>query len=318
MVARVEIEDLRSLILKRLESLFPSEYSNRIADIVLFGEMAGRPSHGIIRLLPGSYGVMDEATTPVPEVHPIGPLAARVEGKQGMLVASVATDVALDLAGDSGFAVVTVRGSRSTSGSLAYFVEKLANAGLVAFVSAGTPDFVSPPGGKGRVLGTNPLAYGIPTMEQPFILDMATSAISGGDVLTAAATRSELPPGVAIDESGDGTIDPADVLGGGAVLPFGGHKGLGLSMTVEILNKALTGATGDPGDWGHLIVAFAISLLGDEMEIRQRAQAEIERMRSAGARIPGHRTLAKRDEALERGWVDVDDDAYERLLKAAG
>lgn len=317
-MARVDIDDLRSLILKRLEPLFTSEYANRIADIVLFGEMAGRPSHGIIRLLPGSYGVMDEATTPLPEAERFGPSAARVHGKQGMLVASVATDEAVELAGESGFAVVTTRGSRSTSGSLSYFVEKLVDAGLVAFVSAGTPDFVSPPGGKGRVLGTNPLAFGIPTTARPFILDMATSAISGGDVLTAAATGSELPPGVAVDISGEATIDPADVLGGGAVLPFGGHKGLGLSLTVEILNKALTGASGDPGDWGHVFVAFALSLLGAEMEIRRRAQAEIGRLEAAGARIPGHRTLLTRDEALERGWVDVDDDAYRKLVEAVG
>lgn len=317
-MARVEIESLRSLILRLLAPLFPDEHSERIADIVLFGEMAGRPSHGIIRLLPGSYGVMDEPTTPLPEVHPIGLSAARIEGKQGMLVASIATDVALELAASSGFAVVTGRGSRSTSGSLAYFVEKLTTAGLVAFISAGTPNFVSPPGGKGRLLGTNPLAYGIPTTNQPFILDMSTSAISGGDVLTAAAIGSDLPPDVAIDLSGRGTRQPADVLAGGAVLPFGGHKGLGLSMTIEILNKALTGATGDPGDWGHVIVAFSVSLLGDETEVTRRAQAEVDRLRAAGARIPGHRTLAARDEAVARGWVEVDDTAYENLVAAAG
>jgi len=317
-MARVEIESLRSLILRLLAPLFPDEHSERIADIVLFGEMAGRPSHGIIRLLPGSYGVMDEPTTPLPEVHHIGLSAARIEGKQGMLVASIATDVALELAASSGFAVVTGRGSRSTSGSLAYFVEKLTTAGLVAFISAGTPNFVSPPGGKGRLLGTNPLAYGIPTTNQPFILDMSTSAISGGDVLTAAAIGSDLPPDVAIDLSGRGTRQPADVLAGGAVLPFGGHKGLGLSMTIEILNKALTGATGDPGDWGHVIVAFSVSLLGDETEVTRRAQAEVDRLRAAGARIPGHRTLAARDEAVARGWVEVDDTAYENLVAAAG
>lgn len=317
-MARVEIESLRSLILKRLDPLFPAEYCERIADIVLFGEMAGRPSHGIIRLLPGSYGVVDEATTPLPEVQPIGPSAARVEGKQGMLVASIATDVTLDLAGTSGFAVVTGRGSRSTSGSLSFFLEKLTSAGLIALITAGTPDFVSPPGGTGRVLGTNPMGYGIPTTDEPFILDMATSAISGGDVLTAVVTGSQLPPGVAIDPAGGETLDPSDVLAGGAVLPFGGHKGLGLSMMIEILNKALTGATGDPGDWGHVIVAFSASLLGDEMGVRRRAQAEVDRLREAGARIPGHRTLATRDEALARGWVDVDDDAYHRLVEAAG
>jgi len=317
-VARVEIEGLRSLILQRLEPMFPDDHAERIADVVLFGEMAGRRSHGIIRLFPGSYGVMDEGVEPRPEVEKLGRSSARVQGSQGMLLASIATDLVEELAVESGFAVVTTRGSRSTSGSLSYFVEKLTDAGLVASVSAGTPNFVGLPGGSGRILGTNPLAFGIPTNQRPFILDMATSAISGGDVLTAAASGSKLPRGVAVSTAGDATVDPGDVLAGGAVLPFGGHKGLGLSLMVEILNKALTGATGDPGDWGHLFVAFSMSLLGDEGDIRRRAQAEIDRLEAGGARIPGHRSLAIRDEALTLGWVEVDDDAYERLLAAVG
>jgi delta1-piperideine-2-carboxylate reductase len=104
------------------------------------------------------------------------------------------------------------------------------------------------------------------------------------------------------------------VLGGGALLPFGGHKGLGLSLTVEILNKALTGASGDPGDWGHVFVAFSASLLGDEVDVRRRAQAEVERLEAAGTRIPGHHTLRSRDEALRRGWVDVDDDVFRKVV----
>lgn len=317
-MARVEIPELRRRVSDCLVPRFSSEDAARITDVVLFGEMAGRPSHGVIRLLPGTYGVMDEEPGTGPSVDRLGPSAARVEGRQGMILASLATELTVELAVATGFAIVTTRGSRSTSGSLAYYVEQLANAGLVSFVSAGTPDFVSPPGGSGRALGTNPLAFGIPTDGLPFVLDMATSAITGGDVLTAAAEGSELPAGVAVDADGAPTVDPADVLGGGAVLPFGGHKGLGLSLTVEILNRALTGATGDPGDWGHVFVAFATSMVGDVSAIRHRAQEEIDRLERAGARIPGQHTLRTRDEALERGWVDVDDDVYRRLVGSLG
>lgn len=316
-MARVEIQVLRSLILATLEGRFTEDHARRIADVVLFGEMAGRPSHGIIRLFPGSYGVMDEEPGE-PNVEIVGPSVAKVEGRQGMILASLACDLAEELARTSGVAVVTTRGSRSTSGSISFYVERLAHAGLVSFVSAGTPEFVGIPGRAGRVLGTNPLACGIPTQGTPFVLDMATSAVSGGEVLTAAAEGAELPAGVAVDVDGNPTVDPSVMLAGGAVLPFGGHKGLGLAMTVEILNKALTGAEGDPGDWGHVFVAFSVGLLGDEDEIRGRAQAEVDRLAKAGARIPGHRTLANRDESLDRGWVEVDDVAYGKLIDAVG
>jgi delta1-piperideine-2-carboxylate reductase len=163
------------------------------------------------------------------------------------------------------------------------------------------------------------MVFGIPTAEAPFVLDMATSAVTGGDVLTAASNEADLAPGIAVDARGEPTTDPLDVLrGGGAVLPFGGHKGLGLALTVEILNRALTGATGDPGDWGHVFVVFSLGLLGDEDAVRARAQAEVERLREAGARIPGHQTLANRDAALERGWVEIDDEVFSRLEESVG
>lgn len=316
-MTRVALDELRDVVLRVLRPRFSEADANRIADVVVFGEMAGRPSHGVLRLLPGSYGVMDEEDGPTPTVTRIGPSAARVEGKQGMIVASIATELAEEMATTSGFAVVTTRGSRSTSGSLTYFAERLARAGVFSFISAGTPDFVAIPGGDVRVLGTNPMVFGIPTTEAPFVLDMATSAVSGGDVLTAAANESDLAPGIAVDASGEPTTNPLDVLrGGGAVLPFGGHKGLGLALTVEILNRALTGATGDPGDWGHAFVVFSLGLLGDEAAARRRAQSEVERLRAAGARIPGHQTLANRDAALERGWVEIDDEVYRRLVES--
>ncbi|MFZ0013497.1 MAG: Ldh family oxidoreductase [Acidimicrobiia bacterium] len=313
-MTRVDLDELRRLVLDCLEPRFSDQDATRIADVLMFGEMANRPSHGIIRLLPGSFGVMDEEPGSEPSIEMHGHSAARVTGRQGMILASIAVELAEELATASGFAVVTTSGSRSTSGSLAYYVERLANAGLVSFVSAGTPNFVSIPGGGARLLGTNPVAYGIPTRDVPFVLDMGTSAITGGDVLTAVADGSDLPSGVAVDASGAPTTHAADVLDGGALLPFGGHKGLGLSLTVEILNKALTGASGDPGDWGHVFVAFSASLFGDEDDVRRRAQAEVDRLQAAGARIPGHHTLRCRDDALQRGWVEVDDDVYKRVV----
>lgn len=317
-MARVDLEELRALVLACLADRFSPEHAEEIADVALFGEMAGRPSHGILRILRGSYGVLDEDPGPPPRIERLGTAAGRVDGRPGMLVAALGCELAGEIATETGFAVVTTRGSRSTSGSLTYFVEKLASAGLVGFVSAGTVNFVAIPGGSERVLGTNPFAFGIPAADQPFILDMATSAIAGGEVLTAKAEGTSLPPGVAVDSSGTSTTDPSDVLMGGALLPFGGYKGLGLSMMIQILNTALTGAEGDPVDWGHLFVAFSISMLGDEEKIRRRAEEDLKRLRNAGGgRIPGHRSLSSRDEALSRGWVDVDDEAFRRLVEQA-
>lgn len=296
-----------------------------MTDVVMFGELAGRPSHGILRVLPGSFGAMDEEPGGEPVVERMAPAAAKVVGRPGMLVVAMATNLAIEIASEHGFAVVTTRGSRSTSGSLSYYVERMANAGLVSSLSGNTLGIVAVPGGRERMLGTNPIAFGLPSNGLPFVLDMATSAITFGEVITAIADGEALPEGVAVDSKGRPTSEPEAIREGGALLPFGGHKGLGLSMLVEVLNRSVTDVDIDDDgaltDWGHVIIAFSVEMLGDPDDIRERAGAEFERILGADivgdneVRIPGHRTLRTRDEALGRGTVEVDDDNYARLVE---
>jgi LDH2 family malate/lactate/ureidoglycolate dehydrogenase len=159
----VPVRELRRLIVARLEQHFPPDAADRMADAVLFGDLAGRSTHGIARILPGSFGPTDEPTGPPPRVERTGPSAARINGSPGMLVAAMATDLTIELASEHGIALVTTAGSRSTSGSLTYYAERLTNAGLVGILSANTMSFVTPPGGTARTFGTNPFAIGIPT-----------------------------------------------------------------------------------------------------------------------------------------------------------
>jgi hypothetical protein len=71
--------------------------------------------------------------------------------------------------------------------------------------------------------------------------DMATSAIALFGVLTAKAQGHSLPIGVAYNSKGGPTVDASEALDGGAIATFGGHKGAGLSLCVEILAGALSG-----------------------------------------------------------------------------
>lgn len=324
-MATVEVSHLRSLVTARLNQRYPPEHSELMAEVVMFGELAGRPSHGILRVLPGSFGAMDEEPGGEPVVERTAPAAARVIGRPGMLVVAMATNLAIEIVSEHGFAVVTTRGSRSTSGSLSYYVERMANAGLVSCVSGNTLAIVSVPGGRERMFGTNPLSFGLPSNDLPFVLDMATSAITFGEVITAISEGERLPKGVAVDSEGSATSQPEGIREGGALLPFGGHKGLGLSMLVEVLNRSLTGVGIDGDgmltDWGHVIVAFSVGMLGDPEEIRERAGAEFDRILATDTigdsemRIPGHRTLRTRDETVARGTVEVDDDNYAKLIE---
>ena len=324
----VEIPRLRALIVARLGQVFGRAQAEQMADAVLFGELVGRSTHGIIRVLPGRKGAVDEEPGPTPTIRRTAPAAASIEGRPGMLVASMATDLAIELAIEHGFAVVTTRGSRSTSGSLTYYIDRLTSADLVGLVTANTLSFVTPPGGLARTLGTNPMGIGIPADPYPFIMDMATSATTFGDVVEARDSDASIPPGVAVDAGGRPTRDPVAVLEGGALLTFGGHKGLGLSMAVELLSGAIAGSdAGDVGPddvWGHVFVAFSLGMIGDPEQVKARAQGVIDRIAATptvdgvAPRIPGHRSLMARDRALASGVVEVDRASFDELVDLVG
>jgi LDH2 family malate/lactate/ureidoglycolate dehydrogenase len=319
----VEIPRLRELIVLRLAQKYSVEDAELMADSVLFGELIGRPSHGIARILPGSYGAMDEEPGGLPVVTRTGLSAARITGRPGILVASLATRLVAELASENGMAVVSTTGSHSTSGSLTYYVEQLTGQQMVAFVAANTLSLITPLGGRERMLGTNPLAVGIPAVGYPFIADMATSAITGGEVIASVKTGATIPQGVAVDNQGNPTTDPQAVLDGGAILPFGGHKGLGLSMMVQLLTGVFAGSSslpiGDEDDWSHVFVAISLATIGNPDQMRQTAQEMIDRIRvtktvdGSEVRIPGHRSLARRDACQAKGTVDIDPDTFEQL-----
>ena len=120
-------------------------------------------------------------------------------------------------------------------------------------------------GAKAAVLGTNPICIAVPAKDGPVVLDMATSAFPWYGVLEAQRSGTDLPPGIAIEASGHDTVDAAAVASGGAVKPFGGHKGSGLALMVELLAGPLVGAAvADKvaeANWGNLVVALDPALM---------------------------------------------------------
>ena len=126
----------------------------------------------------------------------------------GMLAMYYATRGAIATAAARGIAIVGVTNSWM-SGRSAYYVEMIANAGLVGIHTAGSAPSVAPPGGMRAVLGTNPIAFGLPSSQGPVVFDMGTSAFMGTDLAYRERLGTQLPEGVAIDGDGHPTRDPA-------------------------------------------------------------------------------------------------------------
>ena len=105
-----------------------------------------------------------------------------------------------------------------------------------------------PPAGIDPILGTNPLAIGIPTAtDRPLVVDLATSSLAFGAVWQARRRGGSLPEGAAVDSEGRPTCDPAAAVTG-ALTAFGGHKGFGLSLCVGLLAGPLDRRRRRPAD----------------------------------------------------------------------
>jgi LDH2 family malate/lactate/ureidoglycolate dehydrogenase len=209
------------------------------------------------------------------------------------------------------------------SGRNAYFVEMIANEGFVAIHTASSGGAVAPLGGVKPILGTNPIAFAIPTEDGPLILDMGTSAFMATELQLRVRRNERLPEGVAIDRDGRPTTDPAAAQAG-ALLPFAGYKGFGLGLIVQALGVLGGAGMIDGAVDGYLFIAFRPDLLVPLEQCRRDVSALIERVKAvprapgvAEIRIPGEQSARNRDRLRGVG-LDIDQLVYDELHRLAG
>jgi L-2-hydroxycarboxylate dehydrogenase (NAD+) len=213
------------------------------ATVLVSADARGKHSHGMLRVPRFVRGIDHGNVDPAGEitVAPADGATALVDGgsRLGPVVATEAVGEAMARADDHGVGVVGVHDSNHL-GMLGYYTDRVRREGYVGIAMTNTEPAMPPYGGAEPVLGTNPIAVGLPT-DPPFNLDMSTSAISRGEVLHRKETGETLPEDVALDADGQPTTDPAEALEG-VILPFGGPKGSGLAVAVEVLAGGLVGA----------------------------------------------------------------------------
>ena len=123
------------------------------------------------------------------------------------------------------------------------YVMEAAKRGYIAYTNctAALAEVV-PFGGKFPTLGTNPHSWGLPTSDAlgwPIVIDWATSVVSMGRVQQFIREGQPLPPNAAVDSEGNPTTDPKAAK---SLLPFGAHKGYGLSLINELIGAFIGGS----------------------------------------------------------------------------
>lgn len=216
-----------------------------IADVVAAAERDGSYSHGLTRLV-GYISTLESGWAnggAVPNVKDAAPGLVVTDANNGFAQIALAKSrpLLVEKARQQGIAALAIRNSHHFA-ALWPDIEPFAVDGLIAITTINTRSYMNVWGGTKKILGTNPMAFACPRREHPPIVwDQASSPISHGDLLLASKEKRRLSPGVAVDSEGHPTIDPDDVLKGGAFLPFGGHKGSAIAFMVEILSAAVTG-----------------------------------------------------------------------------
>ena len=137
-------------------------------------------------------------------------------------------------------------------GLSSFYAEQAVKKNLIVFCFTNAPPALAPHGAKKSLFGTNPICFGAPTGNTPFIFDSSASMINRGKIRRAEKLGLKIPFGVALNKKGKITTDAKQALQG-TQLPIAGFKGSGLAWMVDILSGVLTGSshggkTKDPFD----------------------------------------------------------------------
>ena len=316
--------DARQLAIDVLTSHgMPPDHAGIVADHLVDAAGAGHAFAGLPRVLALVEHLSDHPAGREITVTDLGDSSAMIDGagNNGYVTSLIGIDKAIDLARHSGVGVVGIRNTWF-SGRLAYYVERAARAGFIAIHTASTQARVAPSGGIDRIFGTNPVAFAFPCDPEPLVIDFGTGMTTWGNVLLRRKLQQPLDPGSAVDAQGHPTTDPSMALEG-AFLPWGGHRGYGLALVVQVLAILAGGkmVAQEVTDSGFFFLVIDPALLGAPDDFRRQVGelvAHIEASRPAPGtervRVPGRGSLAKRAKAEASGQIEVDDAVYETLV----
>lgn len=296
------------------------------AELLIEADLRGRPSHGLLRLNRIRERIANGVANPAATGrHDWRGAFLSVDGEAGLgpVVAQSALDALSEKVGQTGIAIAGIANNNHI-GMLAFYAERIARGGLVAIALSTSEALVHPYGGRKAMLGTNPIAIGVPAADGPFVFDMATSLVSMGQVYDYANRGQALPQGWALDAEGRPTTD-AEAAKAGSIAPFGEAKGYALGLAFEVLVVALTASAIGRDVVGTLDSDKACNK-GDVFIVIDPAMqpatgaaisAYLDAVRASGmdraVQVPGDRATRERERRLVEG-IDIPAPLWEQIL----
>jgi L-2-hydroxycarboxylate dehydrogenase (NAD+) len=326
-------EALREVMRRIFEALgVPREFAEATADALVFANLRCVDSHGVSRGLNYVEGIKLGEINPRPSIRVSREtdISVLLDGDGG-LGPPIACELAVrvtEKASRVGVAVGAAKNLRDV-GALGYYVSKVVSSGYIGVAVANAKARVSIPGVASPIVGTNPVAVGIPSRRRTILLDMALSVVPYGRILSYASRGEEIPEGWALNKLGRPTRSPKEAAEG-YLLPIGGYKGLALAMMVDLLAGPVIGGptsleirgSGPYTQGGLMILAIDPAIFRDPEEIEKDIERYAETIKSlprdpaAEIVIPGEKASRCFEERSSKG-IPLDDVTFSRLVKVA-
>ena len=302
------------------------ENANILSETIMKAERDGSLSHGLFRLPAYVAGLKSKKIDGKarPEVKKISPSVIKVLGNHALapMVLKVGIPELVKAAKETGVAILAITNSHHMA-AMWPETEAIAEEGLVAFACTSYKPMVAPAGAKKALFGTNPISFAWPRPgKTPVVYDMATASMAMGEVQVAAREGHKVPIGTGLNKDGKETTDPNEIAKGGVILPFGGYKGSGIAMMVELLAGALLGEAfsyetaakdsndGGPPAGGEFILAMSPDKISGS-DWKNHSDEFFNKMKlMEGVRLPGERRHKNR---LDKGPRNINEELVNKI-----
>jgi L-2-hydroxycarboxylate dehydrogenase (NAD+) len=321
---QISIKDLEDATMKALYHYWYSpKEAEIIKNILLFAQLRGNNQWVVKLVWKGIPRRNDDGAINIAKETSV---SALVNGKKNhaMVVMDYATDLAIQKAKRTWISIVGNFNSSESTGALGYYVEKIARNGLIWCAFASSPFKTTAPfGSTEAIFCTNPIAYGIPSKNDPIILDFTTSQMAYYGLVQANIAGKTVEDWTGYDTHWNETNDPAQIMDW-ALKTFWGHRGSWLALIVQILAGPLVNAGyigKDEDNAGNLLLAIDPNILVDTDQLMTQVQDIISSVKNSRKGkdvyeifIPWERWYRHYHEAMANGAIEIDDKLWEQLL----
>ena len=320
---KISIQELKELAEKAIIRYgYSEEEAQVILDMLMYAQMRGN-DQGIVKLIGEGIPKNEKARTPTIEKETPATAIINANFSMEAIAMEQAVNMVISKARETGIAIVGTHTGDGSSGAIGYWSRKIADAGLVGITMSSYPFGMVPPDGSYEPLFcTNPIAWGVPTDNEPIVLDMSSSGISYFGLIEAKTQGVQVAEGLGFDKEGNETTDPAEIMEG-AIRPFDrGPKSAGLALMVQIIGGALVGGDflNESKNDGNVVIAIdpeamiGVKKFMEETTKMTKAIKQAKRLDGVEeVMVPGERGDGIRSRIIDSAELEVEDNLLNSL-----